>query len=215
MPRKAMFTKEDFITAAFDITRERGIDAVTARELGSRLGCSSRPMFTFFGTVDELKSEVRVKALDLYRDTIRAGLSDSDALHGFWNSHIGFARSEPMLFRLIFSESKFQESRTVPELIAEASELLLSRLMNGSGLSETDARKYFNCVWLLANSAASLIAINGCQLSDDESEALYSRVVSRFPAAFNLSAIPEQTPEPQKPASKPNIGGRRFEAWID
>lgn len=218
MPRKAMFTREDFISAAFEIARERGIDAITARELGVTLGCSSRPMFTFFKTVDELKTNVLKKVIYLYSEAIRNGLSDSDALHGFWNAHIGFAQRDPMLFRLIFAENKSQESQSVPtvlELIDEIRELLTARLVNESGISEEDASNYFNCVWLLANGAASLIAVSGCQLTEDESEALYRRAESGLLAAFKPSAIHEQTPEPSKPTDKTTGRGRRFEEWID
>ena len=218
MPRKAMFTREDFISAAFEIARERGIDAVTARELGGRLGCSSRPMFTFFRTVEELKSEVSKKAIEIYRETIKRGLSDSDALHGFWNCHIGFAQKEPMLFRLIFSENKPRENQSVPtvlELIDEIRELLTVRLVSESGISEEDASNYFNCFWLLANGTASFIAVSGCRLTEDESEALYRRAVSGFLAAFKPSAIPEQTPEPSNQTDKTTGRGRRFEEWID
>ena len=54
MPPKNRFTKDEMIDAALDIVREKGIDALTSRELGARMGCSTRPMFTFFSTVNEL-----------------------------------------------------------------------------------------------------------------------------------------------------------------
>ena len=46
MPPKAKYTKQEIIEAAVGITREKGINAVTAREVGAALGVSSRPLFT-------------------------------------------------------------------------------------------------------------------------------------------------------------------------
>ena len=57
MPPKAKFTKEEIIAAALKITREQGIGAVTARELGARLGSSARPVFTVFSSMEELTRE--------------------------------------------------------------------------------------------------------------------------------------------------------------
>ena len=44
MPPKPKFTKDQMITAALDIVSEKGLSALTARNLGARLGGSSRPM---------------------------------------------------------------------------------------------------------------------------------------------------------------------------
>ena len=58
MPPKVKFQKEEIVEAAVNIARKKGISAVTAREVGAVLGVSSRPLFTYFDTVDELKREV-------------------------------------------------------------------------------------------------------------------------------------------------------------
>ena len=55
MPPKAKFTRDEILEMAFQIAKEEGIDAVTARELGSRLGSSARPIFTVFENMDEVK----------------------------------------------------------------------------------------------------------------------------------------------------------------
>ena len=62
MPPKAKFTKDEILNTALSITEESGIDAVTARELGKRLGSSARPIFTVFESMDEIKHSVIMKA---------------------------------------------------------------------------------------------------------------------------------------------------------
>ena len=46
MPPKAKFTKEEITEAALNIVQTNGFEALTARELGTRLGSSARPIFT-------------------------------------------------------------------------------------------------------------------------------------------------------------------------
>lgn len=46
MPPKPKFTKDEIALAALDIVKKDGVSALTARELGKRLGSSSCPVFT-------------------------------------------------------------------------------------------------------------------------------------------------------------------------
>ena len=48
MPPKAKFTRQEIIDAAVDIARRAPLEAVTAQELASVLGTSTRPVFTYF-----------------------------------------------------------------------------------------------------------------------------------------------------------------------
>lgn len=65
MPPKAKFTKEEIIEAALEITRSEGFQALTARALGTKLGSSSRPIFTLFQNMDEVQQEVVNAAKEL------------------------------------------------------------------------------------------------------------------------------------------------------
>ena len=55
MPPKPKFTREEVAKTAFDIVKKEGLSALTARELGSRLGTSARPIFTLFKSMEEVK----------------------------------------------------------------------------------------------------------------------------------------------------------------
>lgn len=67
MPRKALFTKEEIVEKALDLVRRKGLDALTARELGTALGCSSRPVFTVFNSMEEVASAVKQAAQQLFQ----------------------------------------------------------------------------------------------------------------------------------------------------
>ena len=75
MPPKAKFTREEIISAALDILRERGIEAITARELGARLNSSARPIFTLYRNMDEVLSDTVRAVRDIYnREYVQKGL---------------------------------------------------------------------------------------------------------------------------------------------
>ena len=60
MPPKPKYSREDIIETAMDIIRDSSPEMITAQEIGRRMGSSSRPMFTWFNTLEELRAGVSV-----------------------------------------------------------------------------------------------------------------------------------------------------------
>ena len=75
MPPKPKFTREEIVAAALSLLREQGESALTAREIGKRLGTSSSPIFTTFKDMEELKAAVQLEAkavFDRYMEVAKA-----------------------------------------------------------------------------------------------------------------------------------------------
>ena len=67
MPRDFLFTKEEIVKAALDLTREKGFAAVSTRALGEKLGTSSRPVFSHFSNMKEVQRAILDAANDRYQ----------------------------------------------------------------------------------------------------------------------------------------------------
>ena len=61
MPPKAKITKEMILNTVLEITREAGFESVNARSISGRLQCSTRPIFTCYENMEELRKEFLVK----------------------------------------------------------------------------------------------------------------------------------------------------------
>ena len=68
MPPKPKFTREQIVEAALKIAADKGLKALTSRELGAALGSSARPIFTVFKNMEEVYVEVRKAALASFDD---------------------------------------------------------------------------------------------------------------------------------------------------
>ena len=55
MPPKAKISKEMILNTVLDITRESGFETVNARSIANKLQCSTRPIFTCYENMEELK----------------------------------------------------------------------------------------------------------------------------------------------------------------
>ncbi len=100
MPPKTTISKDALEIAAFEIVRAEGDEALTARRLAQALGCSTQPVYTACGSMEQLKGAVaeRVKAFAARR------LAEADAdLPPFLQlgrASLRLAQEEPHLFRL-------------------------------------------------------------------------------------------------------------------
>ena len=104
MPPKAKITKEMILDTALEITRDSGFDAVNARSIADRLQCSTRPIFTCYKNMNEMKAEFLDFAFDFYTKYVadyssRANVRSCLILP---LSYVEFAKKETNLFKLLF-----------------------------------------------------------------------------------------------------------------
>ena len=102
MPPKTKFTKEEIVDAAYEILRVEGEEALTAREVGKRLGTSSSPIFTVFSSMGELKDAALKKATDKFIEYMNVADEYYPAYKKRGMQWIKFAKDEPVLFGILF-----------------------------------------------------------------------------------------------------------------
>ena len=102
MPPKPKYTKEAIVNAAYELTREKGIDAVVAREIGKRLNTSASPIFTVWNSMEKLREDVWRLAKQKYQEYMADIFDYTPAFKEFGMRWVGFAAEEPNLYRLLF-----------------------------------------------------------------------------------------------------------------
>ncbi len=224
MPRKAMFTRDDIIAAALEITRSSGTAAVTARELGARLGCSSRPMFTFFDTVEELRAAVFEKAVEIYLEKMKVeGFieSSSEPFYSLGQAQLDFIAEEPQLWQLI-SGDPIRQLELVEQLASD-----LAEKNESAGLDRDSAHCLALQVILAAESMSPYLAMNEvkeARLGFDrvylallkafkELPALASEGFDRAKLSREINELPMSDGR-KAPAPRRSRSGS-FESWID
>ncbi len=167
MPPKPRFDKNDILNAAFELARANGIEAVKAREVGEKLGSSSRPIFTFFISMEDLQKCVVQKAWLLFEEYLSAADDYVPAFKMRGIQLIKFAQNEPQLFRMLF----MNDSAETP-----FSDVMQYRLRSFAGdiafieknyhASFEQALHIFDCLWLQAFGICSMIVNNRCTFTD-------------------------------------------------
>ncbi len=180
MPPKAKFTREEIIKAAVRIVETDGAEALTARNLGAKLGSSARPVFTVFENMSEVFTEVDAYARGVYAGYVNAGLEEALPFKGVGENYIRFAAERPKLFALLFMKEKerIPDAHCVLEDIEDSYEKILNSIQNSYGLDEATAEKLYLHIWIYSHGVAVLLATKVCAFTEREISEMLTTVFS-------------------------------------
>ena len=170
MPPKPKFTKEEIISAALELVSERGMDALTARDLGVRLGSSARPIFTVFRNMEEVQREVRRAAMERFNEYAGKAMRYTPAFKQFGMQMILFAEEEPKLFQLLFMTENEQAGsfEDVFRELGEMAAVCMGVIERDYGLTAGEAKWLFRHVWIYTFGIGTLCAARMCRFTKEE-----------------------------------------------
>lgn len=179
MPPKIKYSRDSILDAAYELVRSEGEDALSARTLASRLGCSTAPIFTAFPNVEAIHSAVAERAMALYGEYITAGLSQAPAFKGAGMQYIRFAKDEPKLFRMLFLHPNSRESHYFPSG-DENEGRVRGKLEEDYTMENEQARYLYNHLSVYAHGLATLYASGNCTFSDEDVSRMMSEAFFAF-----------------------------------
>jgi AcrR family transcriptional regulator len=158
MPAKKQIIKEMILSAALELLRKGGIEAVNVKALARKLNCSTQPVYLSFPGMNELRSELTTRAVGFF---VR-GLNGTDASKAdlFGMSYIHFAMDEKEVFRYLFMRSNALSE--IREALAPVMEKSISRLMAQYHISHAEADYLHDQLWMQAHGIASMVATDFC-----------------------------------------------------
>ncbi|MEW5815193.1 MAG: helix-turn-helix domain-containing protein [Spirochaetota bacterium] len=169
VPREITFTRETVLKAAVELLRQEGWENLSTRKLAERLHSSVAPVYSVFGSMEELSSEVLQKVAKMIEDNTRRSYTDLP----FLNIGVGiavFARDEPNLFRALF-----HYRHNFNAILINFHDSILHRMKQDPGLhrlSDGSLRRLLSTLWLFTLGLAT--AIINRQISDSSTENISS-----------------------------------------
>ena len=174
MPPRPKFTREEIIAAALDLVSEKGLQALTSRDLGARLGSSARPIFTVFKNMEEVQREVCGAAMGRFEEFPEEPVPDAPAFKQFGMQMIRFAIEEPKLYQLLFM-SENGAARSFDDIFAtlgDNARVCVDVIQRDYGLTEDEAGMLFRQVWIYTFGIGALCAARVCRFSGEEIDEL-------------------------------------------
>lgn len=114
--------RERLCDAAERLFVERGIEAVTIRELAAAIGVSPMTPYRYFKDKDAILAAVRARAFDRHADALErafaaAGPGPSERSAAIGEAYLDFALANPEAYRLMFDIAPRPGDLTYPELV--------------------------------------------------------------------------------------------------
>ena len=170
MPPKPKFTKEEIIAAALELVSERGMSALTSRDLGVRLGSSARPIFTIFSSMEEVQEEVKKAAIKRFESYAQKAVNYTPVFKQVGMQMILFAKEEPKLYQLGFMSDNHNVENfdDIYNRLGDVAYQCVDVIQRDYNLSEQDAKKLFEHVWIYTFGIGALCATGMCNFSEEQ-----------------------------------------------
>lgn len=180
MARKESITKKMILEAAFAMTREEGLGAVTARRLADHAKCSTQPIFRIYRGMEELYNDIYERAISYFSDYYTNFMSKDDT--PFVNlglAYIKFAELEPWLFKLLFLEPK-RNQRSLYELLNGSAGALVKEINKAKADGVAQPQEVFMMMWILIHGAACMVITGDYDLSEVQTLELLKESYSAY-----------------------------------
>lgn len=176
MPTTIRITKEMILNAAFDLTRNEGIEKLSNREIAKKMNCSIRPIYYQFKNSEELYKALYNKINSYFYDFIMKNIAD-DIPHykQIGINYIKFAQEETNLFKVLF----MSPSRNLPNTFAETDKTgfagVVAAIKLSTHLSDKAIKSFHTKMWIFVHGIATLTVSRSFKFTDEQIKDLLSQ----------------------------------------
>lgn len=176
MPTTIRITKEMILNAAFDITRNEGIEKLSNREIAKKMNCSIRPIYYQFKNSEELYKALYNKINSYFYDFIMKNIVD-DIPHykQIGINYIKFAQEETNLFKVLF----MSPARNLPNTFVETDKTgfagVVAAIKLSTHLSDKDIKSFHTKMWIFVHGIATLTVSKSVKFTEEQIRDLLSQ----------------------------------------
>lgn len=176
MPTTTRITKEMILNAAFDITRNEGIEKLSNREIAKKMNCSIRPIYYQFKNSEELYKELYNKINSYFYDFIMKNVVD-DIPHykQIGINYIKFAQEETNFFKVLF----MSPARDVPNTFVATDKNgfagVIDAIKLSTYLSDKDIKSFHTKMWIFVHGIATLTVSKSVKFTEEQIRDLLSQ----------------------------------------
>ena len=180
MPPNVKITKDDIINASLEIVRTEGADALNARRIAGKLNCSTQPVFSNFGTMDELRRTLVAAAESLFWEYVKkereSGEYPDYKAEGM--AYIRFAQEETELFKLLYMRDRTREDEQTKGIDS----VTLEMVEKATGFTDDAAKLFHLEMWAFVHGIAAIVSTHYLEID----RSLISEMISDI--YFGISA---------------------------
>ncbi len=192
MPAVKKVSKEAVIDAAVEVLRDGGFSAINARSVAKKLGCSTQPIYGSFRNMEELKTALTERAIQMHtqrvRDSLRAHEGNDSRYSSYGMGFVQFAKEEKQLFRWLYLEGEQRGPYRNDVLFGE----VVQTIREEFGYEEETAKRFHQDMVYFSYGLAILANTDHLYLTETELRETFRR---EFRALIALYGKPPKLPD--------------------
>ncbi|MEO1733863.1 MAG: TetR/AcrR family transcriptional regulator [Pseudomonadota bacterium] len=192
-PARPENLKEAIVEAAFAVIEEKGIEALSFRDIARRLGVSHQAPYKHFPSRDHILAAVVAKCFESFADHLEARAQSPnpfDDLGQMGHAYLDFARQHPLRYRLMFNTA-LPDGADHPDMLKRArhafsilhDRLQTMPLRNADHPIDDPAKHDALFIWSALHGLASLLQSDATKtvgLDETEKEIAVDRLMRRL-----------------------------------
>jgi AcrR family transcriptional regulator len=166
MPPPINFSQDTILNEAFEIVRKEGLQALTARKIAQNLNCSTQPVYSAFGSMQELQDVVLKKAKAYAIGYLLQGQQNEEPFLAIGLQYFRFAQDEQELFNVLFLSPHTKD----PEQDIFTPPLLVERMKLDPHLQKLDEptlQRLLSNMWIYTHGLATLSLASAQSYSEE------------------------------------------------
>lgn len=182
MARKESVTIQDILEAAFEMARQEGYEAVTARKLAAKVGCSTQPIFRVYKNMEELGEDLFENAVDYFEAFYKKTPKRREVpFVDLGMIYIKFAEKEKNLFKMLFLQTD-RHSKSFYEIVNGKGGYVMKEIAKAKEDGCKDPSGMFARMWILIHGAACMTITGDYDMSEAETALMLQDVYAAFKA---------------------------------
>lgn len=182
MARKKTITKEQILSAAYEVATTEGFSRFTARNIANKMNCSTQPIYLEFKNMDDLKRALFVQIYDYLKYEVFPVAHTGNTIIDLAYNYIHFANREKKLYSSLYLE-EYGGGKEMQNFSYNYFVQMVKNDPKYAYLSDEQIESLHNGTWIIATGIAALMSSSIIHPTDQQIEKI---IQDNIDAILNL-----------------------------
>jgi AcrR family transcriptional regulator len=179
MARKKTITKDQILNAAYEVVATEGFSKFTARNIATKMKCSTQPIYLEFKNMDDLKEELFEKIHQYLATEVFPVEHTGNTIVDLALNYIHFANNESKLYRALYLE-EYGGGERMQQFSYNYFTNAVKKDPTYADLDDAKINSLHMGTWIVATGIAALMTSGIIHPTDEQIEELMKNAIDQI-----------------------------------
>lgn len=179
MARKKTITKDQILNAAYEVVATEGFSKFTARNIATKMNCSTQPIYLEFKNMDDLKEALFEKIHRYLAKEVFPVTHTGNTIVDLALNYIHFAKNESKLYRALYLE-EYGGGKRMQEFSYSYFSSAVKQDSDYEKLNDIEINSLHMGTWIVATGIAALMTSGIIRPTDQQIDYLLRETIDQI-----------------------------------